>query len=145
VLIARLRVRVLLGSLRLTHPTFGLDFIFLFRVFTLCAMLYALCDFLSEGEIMAAYLIGHITVKDPIQWKIYTEGVATSLKPYGAEIIFRGKRASVLCGEHSYQNAVVIKFPDQPTLQQWHDSNAYQELIPVRDKAADVLLISYDA
>ena len=31
------------------------------------------------------------------------------------------------------------------TLQQWYNSRAYQDLIPIRDKAADVLLISYDA
>ena len=94
---------------------------------------------------MAAYLVGHITVKDPGQWKKYTDGVAKSLTPFGAEVIFRGRRAAVLCGDHSYQNAVVIKFPDQPTLQQWYDSKAYQELVPIRDKAADVLLMSYDA
>jgi len=27
---------------------------------------------------MAAYLIGHITIKDPVQWKIYVEGVQKS-------------------------------------------------------------------
>ena len=94
---------------------------------------------------MAAYLIGHITVKDPDQWKIYTAGVAKSLLPFGGEVIFRGKRAAVLCGEHYYQNAVVLKFPDQPTLHRWYHSKAYQELIPIRDKAADVVLISFDA
>jgi uncharacterized protein (DUF1330 family) len=93
---------------------------------------------------MAAYLIGHITIKDPGQWKIYTDGVAKSLTPIGAEIIFRGKRATVLCGDHSYSHAVVIKFTDQPTLRKWYDSKAYQDLIPIRDKAADVVLISYD-
>jgi uncharacterized protein (DUF1330 family) len=97
-----------------------------------------------KGKMTAAYLVGHITIKDPGQWKIYTEGVATTLKPFGAELIFRGKRATVLCGEHSYQNAVVIKFPDQSALQQWYNSKAYQDLIPTRDKAADVVLISYD-
>jgi uncharacterized protein (DUF1330 family) len=94
---------------------------------------------------MAAYLIGHITIKDPAQWKRYTDGVAKSLTPFGAEIIFRGKRSTVLCGDHSYSHAVVIKFPDQPTLQQWYNSKAYQDLIPIRDQAADVVLISYDA
>ena len=94
---------------------------------------------------MAAYLIGHMTVKDPVQWKIYTEGVAKSLAPFGAEVIFRGKRAAVLTGEHSHQNSVVIRFPDQLTLEQWYNSKAYQELIPIRDQAADVVLISYDA
>ena len=28
---------------------------------------------------MDAYLIGHITIKDPVQWKIYVEGVQKSL------------------------------------------------------------------
>ena len=54
-------------------------------------------------------------------------------------------RAAVLCGEHGHPNAVVIKFLDQPTLQGWYASPAYQDLIPIRDQAADVVLISYDA
>jgi len=40
---------------------------------------------------------------------------------------------------------VVIKFPDQPTLQNWYNSESYQQLIPTRDRAADVVIISYDA
>lgn len=94
---------------------------------------------------MAAFLIGHMTVKDPARWKTYVEGVLTSLIPFGAEVIFRGARAAVLSGKHDHPNAVVIKFPDQRTLQTWHASKTYQELIPMRDQAADVVLISYDA
>ncbi len=94
---------------------------------------------------MAAYLIGHITVKDPVQWKVYVDGVQESLVPYGAELVFRGKRASVLAGEHAFRHVVVIKFSDQPTLQQWYHSETYQSLIPLREQAADVVIISYDA
>ena len=94
---------------------------------------------------MAAYLIGHVTVKDTDQWEIYVEGVARSLLPYNAEILFRGKLAKVLTGEHAYQNTVVIQFPDQATLQDWYNSKEYQELVPIRDRAADVTIISYDA
>ncbi len=94
--------------------------------------------------VMAAYLIGHIIIKDPIQWEIYVDGVRKSLSPFGAEIIFRGKRASVLAGTHPYDLAVVIKFPDQTTLQRWYQDDSYQKLIPVRDRAADVAIISYD-
>jgi uncharacterized protein (DUF1330 family) len=94
---------------------------------------------------MAAYLIGHITVKDAVQWEIYVEGVRKSLLPCNAEVIFRGKIAKVLTGEHSHQNTVVIKFPDQATLQKWYSSKEYQDLIPIRDKAADVVILSYDA
>ena len=92
---------------------------------------------------MSAYLIGHITIKNPDKWKIYVEGVQQSLIPFEAEVVFRGKRASVLAGDHPHQHTVVIKFPDQPTLQQWYRSDPYRALIPVRE-AADVVIISYD-
>jgi len=94
---------------------------------------------------MAAYLIGHITIKDSVEWKKYVDGVKESLIPFGAEVIFRGKRSAVLTGVHPYHHTVVIRFSDRPTLQSWYNSNKYQELIPIRDKAADVVIISYDA
>ena len=94
---------------------------------------------------MPAYLIGHITVKNPDKWKTYVDGVQKSLIPFKAEVVFRGKRATVLTGEHLHYDTVVIRFPDQPTLQQWYHSDAYQALIAVRDEAADVMIISYDA
>ena len=93
---------------------------------------------------MAAYLIGHITVKDPDLWQEYTAGVQKSLGPFEADVVFRGQRAAVLAGEHSYQQCVVIKFSDQDSLQKWYNSDTYQALIPIRDKAADVVIISYD-
>lgn len=94
---------------------------------------------------MSAYLIGHIKVKDPAQWAVYVEGVRNSLVPFAAQVVFRGKRAAVLTGEHAYEDTVVIKFPDQPTLQSWYHSETYQQLIPTRDRAADVVIISFDA
>ena len=93
---------------------------------------------------MAAYLIGHITVKDPDLWQEYTAGVKKSLGPFEADVVFRGQRAAVLAGEHSYKQCVVIKFSDQDSLQKWYNSDTYQALIPTRDKAADVVIISYD-
>ena len=93
---------------------------------------------------MPAYLIGHVTIKNPDKWKIYVDGVQKSLIPFDAEIVFRGKRAAVLTGEHPHQHTVVIKFPDQPSIQQWYHCDAYQALISVRDEAADVVIISYD-
>jgi len=94
---------------------------------------------------MPAYLIGHITINNPDKWKIYVEGVQKSLMPFEAEVVFRGKRATVLTGKHLHQHTVVIKFCDQPTLQKWYYSDAYQALISVREEAADVVIISYDA
>ncbi len=93
---------------------------------------------------MAAYLVGHISVKDSDLWQVYIAGVQKSLAPFEAEVVFRGQRAAILAGEHPHNQCVVIKFADQPSLQQWFNSDAYQNLIPTRDKAADVAIISYD-
>ena len=63
---------------------------------------------------MSAYLIGHITIKNSDKWQIYVEGVRKSIEPFGAEVMFRGKLARVLAGEHSHKNTVVIKLPFSP-------------------------------
>ena len=93
---------------------------------------------------MPAYIIGHISIKKPEKWKIYVEGVQKSLMPFNGNVVFRGKSATVLAGTHPHEHTVVIYFPDQPTLQQWYKSKEYQDLIPIRDEAADVVIISYD-
>ncbi len=93
---------------------------------------------------MAAYLVGHITVRDPELWKVYVAGVRDTLAPFGAEVVFRGRRASVLSGRHEHASAVVIRFPDRDALEGWFGSPSYQALVPTRDRAADVVLVSYD-
>jgi uncharacterized protein (DUF1330 family) len=102
------------------------------------------CPQLKE-EKMPAYLIGHIAVKDPTQWQTYVAGVKESLAPFKAEIVFRGECNSVLAGRHPYQQAVVIRFVDQEELQGWFHSPSYQALIPIRDRAAEVVIVSFDA
>ena len=94
---------------------------------------------------MAAYLIAHVKVKDSAQWKIYVENVGETVAPFSGEVVFRGKLTSVLIGEHPYPSVAVLKFPDQAALQNWYNSEAYQALIQTRNKAADVVFISYDA
>lgn len=93
---------------------------------------------------MTAYLIGHITVRDPEAWSQYVDGVRFSLLPYDAEVLFRGRRSEILAGSHDHELTVVIRFADQDTLRSWFLSDTYQALIPLRDRAADVSIISYD-
>ena len=91
-----------------------------------------------------AYVIGHITVQDPEKWDAYRSGVPATLAPWGAELVFRGRGATVLAGEHAYADVVVIRFPDRKAVDGWHSSPAYQALIPLRQQAADVVLLSYE-
>ncbi len=93
---------------------------------------------------MSAYVIGHITVKDTEKWAEYRRLVPATLEPWGAQVIFRGRQAAVLAGEHHHTDTVVIQFPDQDALQGWHRSPAYQALIPLRNEAAEMILVCYD-
>jgi uncharacterized protein (DUF1330 family) len=92
---------------------------------------------------MTAYLIAHVTVKDSDQWQVYVDSVGATLEPFGAEVVFRGKRAAVLAGEHRYDTVAVLKFPDEAAINNWYHSEAYQALIPTRTRAADVVFVSY--
>ena len=93
---------------------------------------------------MPAYLVGQIRLRDPDLWRRYVAGVAESLAPYQAEVVFRGRRVRDLAGEQTRKRIVVIRFSDMDELNRWHDSDAYQALVPLRDRAADVLITAYE-
>jgi len=92
---------------------------------------------------MSACVIGHITVKDAEKWAQYRAQVPATLAPWGAELLFRGQLAAILDGRHGHTDTVVIRFPDRAAVDGWHDSAAYQALIPLRRQAADVDLLTF--
>ena len=94
---------------------------------------------------MSACVIGHITVKDADKWAQYRAQVPATLAPWGAELLFRGAASRVLGGQHSHTDTVVIRFPDQAAVDGWYQSAAYQSLIPLRQQAADLDLISFNS
>lgn len=91
---------------------------------------------------MSACVIGHITVRDEEKWALYRAQVPATLAPWGAELLFGGKVDSVLAGSHPHSDTVVIRFPDSAAVDGWYRSPAYQALIPLREQAADLVLIS---
>lgn len=94
---------------------------------------------------MTAYAIGQITIKDPVKWEEYRSRVPETVAPWGGELMLRGTRAKALSGQQRHTDTVVIRFPDIEAVTGWHDSPAYQALVPLRKEAADVDLISYEA
>jgi uncharacterized protein (DUF1330 family) len=92
---------------------------------------------------MSACVIGHITVCDPALWDEYRAQVPATLAPWRAEILFRGHLDKVLGGSHGHRDTVVIRFPDAESIDGWFASPAYQALIPLRERAADVVLLAF--
>lgn len=91
----------------------------------------------------AAYVIGHIVIKDPDTWVTYRNRVPATLLPWQGEILVRGRRAVELSGRSPFTDTVVIRFPDTAAVEGWYHSPAYQALIPLREQAAEVVLVGY--
>lgn len=96
-------------------------------------------------EKIPAYVIGHIKVKDAGKWAEYRRQVPATLSPWGADLVCRGKRLNTLSGEHHYPDMVVIRFPDSDSVSSWFNSSAYQSLIPLREQASEMVLVSYES
>ena len=94
---------------------------------------------------MPAYVIGHIRITEPDLWQEYRSAVPATLTPFGGELLFRGQLAAVLGGKHERDQTVAIRFSDRASAQRWFDSDAYQQLIPLRERAAQVDLLLFDA
>lgn len=97
------------------------------------------------SERTTAYVIGHISIKNPEKWVEYRSRVTATLEPWGAELIIRGKLVSILAGDHTHTDTVVIRFPNIKAVNHWHSSPDYQALIPLRNQAAEMILLSYEA
>ena len=92
---------------------------------------------------MSACVIGHITIRDVDKWAQYRAKVPATLAPWDAELLFRGQLSTILSGVHAATDTVVIRFPDVAAVDGWYQSAAYQALIPLREQAADVTLLSF--
>lgn len=92
-----------------------------------------------------AYIVGQITVKNTALWDEYRSKVPETLLPWGGELIFRGKQVAALAGENPHSDIVVINFPSLAALNGWFASAAYQSLVPLRQQAAEMVLLAYEA
>jgi len=63
---------------------------------------------------------------------------------HGAELIASGQAPRVLAGSGSpHQMIVIVRFPSMQALDTWHGSQAYQDIIPLREDASDQEITVY--
>jgi uncharacterized protein (DUF1330 family) len=77
-------------------------------------------------------------------WAEYRSKVPETLTPWGAELVIRGKQIATLTNECAHGDIVVIRFPSIAAVNGWFGSPAYQSLIPLREQAADMVLVVYE-
>ena len=97
-----------------------------------------------------ACYVGMIRVRDDACWQESVARVGGTVSVYGGTILFRGMHEQIMAGEKftgvmPMERVVMLQFSDAASARRWHDSAEYQQLIPLRDRAADVTLILYAA
>lgn len=92
---------------------------------------------------MAAFFIVTTTVKDQDAYQTYVQSVGPTLAPFGGKALLRGKADCALVGELTHQTVGIIEFPDLEAVKSWYASDAYQALVPLRNRAADMTITAY--
>lgn len=93
---------------------------------------------------MSAFFTATAKVKDGQKLQEYGAQAGATIAAHGGEFILRGKKNEVLAGSADNQMLVVVKFPNSETLSGWYASEEYQALIPLREEAADMTIVSYE-
>ncbi len=92
---------------------------------------------------MPALMISEITVKSPEKMAEYMTKTQALARKYGVELVANAEFARPLNHDDAHTRIVIAKFPDLETLERWYASDAYAELIPLREAASDQRMTAY--
>ncbi|MDQ7018277.1 MAG: DUF1330 domain-containing protein [Robiginitomaculum sp.] len=93
---------------------------------------------------MSAFFVATSTIKDPEKFAEYGAKAGASLAPYGGNLVIKGKAVTALAGTSNHQAVGIIRFADMEALNAWYQSPEYQALIPLRNEAVDMTLVTYE-
>ena len=90
---------------------------------------------------MAAYLVANIEVSDPAAFEEYRKRVPATIAAHGGRYLCRGGAVEMLEGEFDAKRIVVLEFPSVAAARAWYASPDYQELLRLREQAANTMLM----
>jgi len=85
---------------------------------------------------MPGYVIVEVRVTDAEAYREYTTAVPATLEPFGGRFIVRAGAYETLEGDWRPQRIVILEFPSAERARAWHDSPAYQAILPIRQQHA---------
>jgi uncharacterized protein (DUF1330 family) len=90
---------------------------------------------------MAAYVIVNVHVTDPELYREYAAGTPAAIERFGGRFLVRGGPVEVREGSWSPSRVVVLEFPDGDAARAWYESDEYQALLAIRQRAAEAELV----
>lgn len=95
---------------------------------------------------MPAYMISQVTVTDRQKFESYIAKTRTVAAKHGGKPVAIGTQPKMLNGEgDGHQMVFVIEFESMAVLENWHNSDEYQALIPLREEGSDQRMVVYEA
>jgi len=86
---------------------------------------------------MPAYVILDIDVTDPDGFDGYRQRSGAIAEQYGGRYLVRGGDPQTVEGDWAPSRIVVLEFQSSEAARTWHESPEYQEILPIREGAAD--------
>jgi uncharacterized protein (DUF1330 family) len=74
---------------------------------------------------MPAYVLAHIDVTDPENYRDYIQMSPESIHQYGGRFLVRGPQVEVLEGTWAPQRLVLLEFPSVEQARRWWESPEY--------------------
>lgn len=95
---------------------------------------------------MPALVIITITVTDKEKFSEYLGKTKMVASKFGAKLLFQARKAATLAGEPvAGELAVIAQFPDLETVERWHNSPEYAEIVPLREAGSIQVMTAYEA
>ena len=86
---------------------------------------------------MAFYFMAGISIRDREEYQRYLDGTDKVFAQYDGEYLAVDEHPEVLEGQWDSERAVLIRFETKEDFEAWYRSDAYQEILKHRLKAAE--------
>ena len=93
---------------------------------------------------MAAYVIAHVDVQDPVRYEDYKKMSPVSIAKFGGRFIARGGKTDVLEGNWHPKRLVLLEFPSVERAREWWASDDYAPAKALRQATSHGELIIVD-
>ena len=93
---------------------------------------------------MAAYLLAQVEVHDMDQYRKYTAQTPALIEQYGGRFLVRGGEVVTLEGDAPASRVVLIEFPSLQRVQDFYNSEEYQEVLQLRLPASTASFLALD-
>ena len=90
---------------------------------------------------MAAYVVAHVDVKDPVRYEDYKRLVLDTMVPFGGRFLVRGATPEILEGDWEPKRLVILEFPDAESARRWWASPRYAAAKAIRQATSEGTLV----